>query len=112
VYFIGGNHDDLRWLESVRSPIGPFQYEPCATIEVLGGQTIAYLGRIDTPDSDVDLDATAYGRLMSLEPGTVDVLITHDGPYGMSVWNGKPQGSHRLLDLITRLQPRLHVSGH
>ncbi|WP_007516450.1 MULTISPECIES: hypothetical protein [Pseudofrankia] len=31
-----------------------------------------------------DLDESAYSRLTGIEPGDVDLLITHDGPYGMS----------------------------
>ncbi|MBO0882693.1 MAG: metallophosphoesterase [Mycobacterium sp.] len=112
VYFLSGNHDDLRWLKTLSSPFGPFRHVPCGTVQILGGARIAYLGRIDEPGSDVDFDAAAYCQLMSLPPRTVDILVTHDGPFGMSSWNGKPQGSRRLLALIERLQPRLHASGH
>ncbi|MGW4791427.1 hypothetical protein ACWEPC_03285 [Nonomuraea sp. NPDC004297] len=32
--------------------------------------------------------------------------------YGMSSWRGITQGSRKLTELIERLQPRLHISGH
>lgn len=120
VHFLSGNHDGLRWLEQLHAegeivpvdPPGIFRHVACGTVEILYGQTVAFLGRIDLPGSDVDLDERALQQLMLAGPGSIDILVTHDGPYGMSSWQGETQGSRRILDLIEILQPRLHVSGH
>jgi hypothetical protein len=43
----------------------------------------------------------------------VDILVTHDGPFGLCQdRRGATMGSPKLSSLITHLQPRLHVSGH
>jgi hypothetical protein len=76
------------------------------------GVPVAFLGLIEAPGK-MDLDESAYARLTAVEPGGVDVLVTHDAPYGMSLdRRGNVQGSAKLTRLIERLQPRLHVSGH
>src|SRR5439155_13519111 len=61
----------------------------------------------------MDLDGAAYAKLLATEPGSVDILVTHDGPHGMCQdWRGLTEGSVKLTRLIEHLRPRLHVSGH
>lgn len=119
--FLSGNHEDHPWLDTLHrthgaavapvDPLGAFHHVTCGHITRIAGQRVAFLGMIEAPGL-MDYDPAAYDRLMSAEPGSVDILVTHDGPYGMSEWRGTVQGSMKLTKLIERLQPRLHVGGH
>ncbi|MBT2206727.1 metallophosphoesterase [Actinomadura sp. NEAU-AAG7] len=118
--FLSGNHEDHEWLAGLHrgrgavtpvDPLGVFQHVVCGHIAEVAGQRVAFLGRVEL-DGYMDLDPDAHDRLLAAEPGSVDVLVTHDGPYGMSSWRGVTQGSRKLSRLIEHLQPRLHVSGH
>ncbi|GAA4632955.1 hypothetical protein GCM10023196_068560 [Actinoallomurus vinaceus] len=119
--FVSGNHEDHQWLAGLHhaadspvtpvDPLGAYRHVTCGHITEVAGQRVAFLGKIEWPGS-MDFDDDAYTRLLALEPGSVDILVTHDGPYGMSSWRGTTQGSRKLTELIERLQPRLHISGH
>ncbi|MBL7496574.1 metallophosphoesterase [Frankia sp. CNm7] len=120
--FVSGNHEDHDWLAGLHEaagadvvpvdPGGACRHVACGSVLALAGQRVAFLGLIEVAGK-MDLDERAYTRLMGLEPGDVDVLVTHDGPYGMSRdWRGNVQGSAKLSRLIEHLQPWLHVSGH
>ncbi|MEU8247919.1 metallophosphoesterase [Nonomuraea sp. NPDC048916] len=122
VLFVSGNHEDHDWLASLHDtaatevvpvdPLGAYRHVACGNVVEVAGQRVAFLGLIEAPGK-MDLDESAYARLLATEPGGVDILITHDGPYGMSLdRHGNAQGSAKLSRLIEHLQPRLHVSGH
>ncbi|RSN52194.1 metallophosphoesterase family protein [Actinomadura sp. WAC 06369] len=113
VLFVSGNHEDHAWLAGMDGPVDPlgaFVHMPCGTITDVAGLTFAFLGLIES--EHMDFDAAAYAKLLDVEPGTVDVLVTHDGPHAMSSYRGAVQGSAKLTALIERLRPRVHVSGH
>jgi hypothetical protein len=74
------------------------------------GQVPAFLGLIES--DKLDYNQEAYDGFLAAEPGSVDILVTHDGPHGLSEYRGVPQGSAKLSRLIEHLQPRLHVGGH
>ncbi|MFI6288034.1 metallophosphoesterase [Streptomyces sp. NPDC051018] len=120
-HFVSGNHEDHPWLATLHGeadsagvtpvdPLGACHHVACGHVIEIAGLRTAFLGLIES--EGMDLDPEAYDRLLAAEPGSVDVLITHDGPYGMSEWRGVRQGSPKLTALIEHLQPRLHVSGH
>ncbi|XVQ14688.1 metallophosphoesterase family protein [Spirillospora sp. CA-255316] len=119
--FVSGNHEDHDWLAVLHredgrgpvavDPLGSYRHVACGNVVEVAGQRTAFLGLIESPGS-MDLDPEAYERLMETEPGSVDILVTHDGPYGMSEYRGQVQGSAKLTALIERLRPRLHVGGH
>ncbi|MFC5183496.1 metallophosphoesterase family protein [Actinomadura harenae] len=118
--FLSGNHEDHDWLARLHEaggtltavdPLGAFRHVPCGHIADIAGQRTAFLGKIEKP-GPTDFDPGAYARLMDVEPGSVDVLVTHDGPYGLSTWRGVTQGSRKVTALIEHLRPRLHVGGH
>lgn len=111
VLFVAGNHEDHEWLAGLQGavdPLGAFVHVPCGTVMDVAGLKVAFLGLIE----EMDYDAGAYAKLSDVEPGSVDVLVTHDGPYGMSSYRGVVQGSVKMTALLERLQPRVHVSGH
>lgn len=123
ILVISGNHEDDAWLADLHlqagspfvdlDPAGMFRHVTSGTIMTIGDLRVAFLGGIAAPGFPFDFDAGALEQLMDLEPGSIDVLVTHDGPYGMCLgWDGRVQGSRRLTRLIEHLQPRLHVSGH
>lgn len=118
--FVSGNHEDHEWLATLHQaaaaavtpvdPLGAYRHVACGNVIEVAGQRMAFLGRVE---SDVmDYDREAYDRFLAAEPGSVDILVTHDGPHGLSEYRGVPQGSAKLSRLIEHLQPRLHVSGH
>ena len=122
VLFVSGNHEDFEWLTQLHEagaasvvpvdPLGAFRHVACGHVAVVGDQRIAFLGRIESPGY-MDLDSAAYASLLAADPGSVDILVTHDGPYGMCRnWQGLTEGSAKLARLIEHLQPRLHISGH
>ncbi|MQS10803.1 hypothetical protein F7Q99_00535 [Streptomyces kaniharaensis] len=122
ILFLSGNHEDHEWLGSLHDaaradvvpvdPFGAFHHVACGHVTEVAGERVAFLGLIEAPGK-MDFDEAAYARLLATEPGSVDVLVTHDGPYGMSrSRRGDVQGSARLSRLIEHLQPRLHVGGH
>ena len=124
VMVVSGNHEDHDWLaERHRAAggaavvaideFGIFEHVADAVVTEIGDVTLGFLGRIDAPGFACDFDRPALEKMMGLQPGSVDVLVTHDGPYGLSTnWSGKVQGSKALTRLVEHLQPRLHVSGH
>jgi Icc-related predicted phosphoesterase len=122
VLFVSGNHEDHDWLAALHAaagadvvpvdPLGAFWHVACGSVVEIAGLRTAFLGLIEA-EGYMDLDETAYGRLGSLAPGAVDLLVTHDGPYGMSRnYRGEVQGSAKLTRLLEHLQPPLHISGH
>lgn len=127
VLFVSGNHDDVEWLDGLHAkldapivsvdPAGLYRHVRSGHVGRIAGQRVACLGGIEATapevvDESVLIDPVAYARLWREAPGSVDVLVTHDGPYGMSTWRGEVQGSPKISRLIERLRPRLHVSGH
>ncbi len=123
VVVVSGNHEDHDWLDQRRREAGAgrvpidsfgiFEHAPDGSIVEFDGVAMAVFGRIDAPSTRYHFDPDALDALLALEPGAVDILVTHDGPYGMSTnWRGDIQGSQAITDLIASLQPRLHVSGH
>jgi hypothetical protein len=123
VHFVSGNHEDHQWLSEMHSaagnapvvpvdPLGVFHHVACGNLVKLAGQRIAFLGRVECPGA-MDFDEVAYAKLLSRDPGSVDILVTHECPYGIGQgWKGQIQGSPKLTQLIEHLQPRVHVSGH
>lgn len=47
-------------------------------------------------------------------PEGIDVLVTHQPPFGQGDWNGcdKRTGSRTLLDRVVAVRPALHIFGH
>jgi len=122
VLFVSGNHEDHDWLAGLHEaagtevvpvdPLGAYRHVSCGTVLEVAGQRVAFLGLIETAGG-MDFDGRAYARLLGLAPGSVDVLVTHDGPYGLARdRRGGELGSAKLSRLLEHLRPRLHVGGH
>ncbi len=122
VLFLRGNHEDDAWLAdrlrergACQAPIDPFDlfhFVADGSVLELGGVRLAVLGGA-AGDPYGPIDSAACEELSALEPGSLDVLVTHDGPYGVATgYHGNAQGSRRLSALVARLRPRFHVGGH
>ena len=115
ILFISGNHDNAEWLKTLHrrqsvvpiDPLGIFRHVTCGTILDVADLSVGFLGGIEAPEWGLDIDLAAAAKLAG-----IDVLVTHDGPYGLATWEGSTQGSPKLARLIDQIQPRLHVHGH
>lgn len=124
IHFIRGNHDDDAWLQRLlqqRSetvvdvdPFGLFKYVADGAILTFGDQWIAFLGGIETSEPvEHSIDPDAYDRLDRQGSGAINILVTHDAPYGISTgFHGQTQGSREITTLIEWLQPTFHIAGH
>ncbi|CAG7621724.1 hypothetical protein PAESOLCIP111_02360 [Paenibacillus solanacearum] len=96
-------------------PFDLFRYVPDGTVLRFGKTTIGCLGGIETanPEEKQSIDQRQYERLLAASPGEIDILITHDAPYGVGTnYYGETQGSRRITALIERLQPKYLIAGH
>jgi hypothetical protein len=118
IRFVRGNHEDFAWLRGLghggaADPFDLFSYVRDATVDERDGLRIAFLGGVEEEGGDPSIDRAAYERLLSLGPGRVDLLVSHEGPYGSSIgFHGDVHGSPAISRLIERLEPRWQVAGH
>ena len=124
IHFVRGNHEDFDFLkqlhvdESIGSAqVDPFdliRYVPDGSVLRLGGLSVAFLGGIEIESrDDRAIDAAAYDALMGLGTGTIDVLVTHDVPYGTRLgYRENTWGSKLIKALIEETQPTFHVASH
>ena len=123
IHFVRGNHEDFDWLRGLpidaatsTAPAGPFdilRYVRDGTVLDLEGFRIAFLGGVEELPGDASIDASAYETLADLGPGAIDLLVTHEGPYGSSTgYHGDVHGSQLMSDLLASLRPRYHAFGH
>ncbi len=124
IHFLRGNHEDFEYLGSLpqdedggTARVDDFdllRYVPDGTVLQVGDVRIAFLGGIEADASDPrSIDSDAYDSLMDLEPGSFDVLATHEPPYGIGIsYRGDVGGSRLVTGLIEHAQPTFHFSGH
>jgi len=123
-YFIDGNHEDfdaLPWL--VKKYADFVTYLPRSSVHTIDGYRFLALGGAAYMDSmitergavitDQQIDAC-----LSVPPGDVDIILTHDCPVGIGVPNtpgmghfGVP-GFPRSDELVHHFKPRLWLFGH
>jgi Icc-related predicted phosphoesterase len=59
-----------------------------------------------------NFNTNIYDNLDSQEPGSIDILVTHEPPYGvLDCWSSN-LGSKRLLEVVQKLKPSVHIFGH
>lgn len=92
----------------------------------LGVPVLAIPGNMDGPHAVAEI--TSYGSLLSVDPVIIggvsfggphvsvkcDVMVTHEPPAGTLdvASSGQHIGSRAVLDLVTRLRPRVLACGH
>jgi Icc-related predicted phosphoesterase len=127
--FIKGNHDDYGYLAGLaaRQETGAIAIDPWRRILYLpSGRLfelhaadatlrVAGLGGIADPDGrpgeGPKPDHYTRDELLALAglPGPIDVLLTHDAPWGTVMPEG---GSRDVSELIALLSPPFHFCGH
>lgn len=123
ILFIRGNHEDFDWLRSLEveaklgiaktDPYDLFRYVPDGAVLSFEGFRIAFMGGVEERTGDAGIEPQSYDHLLALDAGYVDLLITHQGPFGSSAgFRGDIHGSRLISELLSRLQPRFHVFGH
>ncbi|MEX2246082.1 MAG: metallophosphoesterase [Dehalococcoidia bacterium] len=123
IHFLRGNHEDFGWLSRLPVETGSrtaavdrfdlLRYVPDGAVLTMGGLRFAFLGGVEEQGDDAGIHRGAYERLTALEAEAVDVLVTHEGPYGNSIgFNGDVHGSRLIGALVERMQPRFHIAGH
>lgn len=126
IYFLRGDHDEVAWLHQLSQersgetiPIDLFDlfhYVTDGTIISYGGMKLAFFGGVEHPGHEkegTEHDPAALSTLLSYKSGEIDVLITHEPPYGSSTgFYGQIQGSSQVSTLVETLQPRYHLAGH
>jgi Icc-related predicted phosphoesterase len=123
IRFIRGNHEDFAWLAGLpidpqtcsapADPFGIFRYVADGTVLEVGGLRVGFLGGVEEEAGDAQIRQSAYRSLLELGPGVIDLLVTHEGPYGSSVgYHGDVHGSPLVSRLLDALQPAFHVAGH
>lgn len=123
IYFIRGNHEDFQWLNLIsengtkitsidKSDL--IRYIPDGKIIDFDGIRMAFLGGIDTNKEELRaINYEAYNKIIKNEPGYIDILVTHDSPYGTGIsFTGKVQGSMMITELVKAIQPKYLISGH
>lgn len=124
IHFIRGNHEDFEWLEAQArlaergivsvDPFDLYHYVTDGTIMELDRWKIAFLGGIETATQQPkSIDTAAYEQLMKMPAGEVDILVSHDAPFGIGLnYLGQTQGSKLILNLLESLQPKYAIAGH
>ena len=121
IHFLRGNHEDFQYLSGLArddsdgtgrvDEFDLFRYVPDGTVVRLGDLRIAFLGGIETGEPGPrSIDTEAYELLMDLGPGSFDILVTHDPPYGVGIgYRGRVSGSRLITSLIEHTQPGVVV---
>lgn len=123
IYFIRGNHEDFAWLDQLvintnsgTAPVDPFdlfRYVPDGSLLQWGGIRFAFLGGVEERTDRAAIDRKHYQSLLTLGEKAIDILVTHQGPYGSSLSRqGEIYGSPLISNLLAHTQPKFHVAGH
>jgi hypothetical protein len=75
---------------------------------------IAFFGGIETPrPKESSIDEEDFAQLLTHSPGEIDILITHDAPYGIGTnFLGQEHGSAQITQLVETIQPQYLIAGH
>ena len=123
MHFVRGNHEDFEWLAGLpldatsgaarADPFDLLHYVPDGSVLDFDGFRVAFLGGVEELPGPPAIAADAYASLMERSPSEIDLLVTHEGPYGSSAgYHGDVHGSRLMSALLERIQPRFHVFGH
>jgi Icc-related predicted phosphoesterase len=117
IYFIRGNHEDFTWLRTKSylakngticvDPFDLLYYAVDGSIMEQNNLSIAFLGGIQTVrNGEESIDEAAYYTLLKSTNKRIDILITHDAPFGIGTgYDGNIQGSTMISTLIKQVQP-------
>ncbi|MEX1254029.1 MAG: metallophosphoesterase [Dehalococcoidia bacterium] len=108
VHFVRGNHEDFAWLAGLpvdpatgtapTDPLDLLHYVPDGTVLDIDGYRIAFLGGVEELPGEPAIDMRAYESLINEAPRSIDLLVTHEGPYGSGKrFGGEVAGSRGRL---------------
>lgn len=130
-YFCRGNHEDHAWLRSRRNRA----VDPAGKIVYLGGGEVHNLeqgadpvrlltiGGIQPPwedpfslgdgrNTDKYFEPKELRQAEKLAAGSVDILLSHEGPFGHCLTRKPDVGAMVLTRILERVHPRFHFFGH
>ncbi|MBN1622735.1 MAG: metallophosphoesterase [Clostridia bacterium] len=121
VYFIRGNHEDFKWLDSLKDEggicaaddYGLFKYVQDGTVKSFDMIKFAFLGGAEFgAKNGGEINQEALERLM-LETRDIDILVTHETYFGVGFsYHGITQGSRNITELVDKLKPDFHITAH
>ncbi len=122
-WFVRGNNEDFEMLSrhpgEAIDPAGWIRHLAGGRVYTTldGNLRIAALGgiqprRVKDPELPKYVQKKEVDALLSLPEGSVDILLTHDGPIGRSLQGFSSAGSIAVYDLVKHLRPRWHFFGH
>ena len=124
VYFIEGNHEDFRAFPRLTEKYREFlTHLPRGTVHTLDGYRFLALGGaayMDSFNTQTGAIITDYNinQCLSINPDSVDIILTHDCPNGIGVPNSPglehygETGFPRSDELAAHFKPRLWLFGH
>lgn len=123
IHFIRGNHEDFQWLNLISEngtkitaidKLDLIRYIPDGTVEDFNGIRLAFFGGIETnKEESRAINCKAYNNLIKNKLGNIDILVTHDSPYGTGIsFTGEVQGSKKVTELVKVIQPKYLIAGH
>ncbi len=124
VHFIDGNHEDFLRLDSLKKRFAAhFTHHPrCSNQEFLGMRFgmlggASFMDHINTPAGSV-ISRGDVERCMRMEPGAIEVVVSHDCPTGIGVpgraafgYCGEP-GFTGSRSILKRHAPKLWFFAH
>lgn len=124
VSFLEGNHEDYRNLEQLAADYADVvtHLKRGEVVDVGGRPTLCvggarYMDAWSTPPG-CEISVRDVARCLSNEPGTIDLVLSHDCPQGLGVGHEPgmehlgPPGEEGLARVAEHLAPRLWVFGH
>lgn len=110
--FVAGNHDDCYYTESHRDSEPRRIAEGCYYLSGTGIEIdgVRFYGVSMLVQEDIN---GRYKLLLENIPANIDVLITHQPPYGvLDECDAQHYGSPTLLETILQVKPQVHLFGH
>ena len=125
-WFVGGNNEDFDVLDAMRAGETPEGVENAhllaSDVVELDGFRVGGLTGNEAPTQyEKSRDELTGDRRRHftredvealLEEGSVDVLLTHEPPHGLTKIRGYDPGSSHVDSLVRRLDPDLCLTGH
>lgn len=107
--FICGNHDEALLFGNVKGLLSNCHYLNYSSVKIEGLKVYGipfYVERYDNKEAMTELE--------SIWERDIDILISHQPPYGILDYSEQygNYGSRRLLSKIKELRPRYHIFGH
>ncbi|CAK9110320.1 Metallophosphoesterase domain-containing protein 1 (Adult brain protein 239) (239AB) [Durusdinium trenchii] len=123
MFIIAGNHDfwdtnwrlNRGWMSQAEAQSPEYFQSKITNAKVLNHELVEVMGlKIWGAGWHARRGDSRSGNAYDDVPAGVDVLVTHDGPFGIFDMTGGGHwgSSHELLGAIYRAKPKVHLFGH